>query len=62
MILVAKGEENLAKEDSTSKADFKDVPNTHWAEKFIAYAKKRDILAVIQMGTSYLKARLHTKK
>ena len=45
MILVAKGEENLAKEDSTSKADFKDVPNTHWAEKFIAYAKQKGYIS-----------------
>lgn len=45
MVLVAKGEENLAKEDSTSKADFKDVPNTHWAEKFIAYAKQKGYIS-----------------
>lgn len=45
MVLVAKGEENLAKEDSTLKADFKDVPNTHWAEKFIAYAKQKEYIS-----------------
>ena len=45
MVLVAKGEENLAKEDSTSKVDFKDVPNTHWAEKFIAYAKQKGYIS-----------------
>ncbi len=45
MVLVAKGEENLAKEDSTSKADFKDVPNTHWAEKFIVYAKQKGYIS-----------------
>ncbi len=45
MVLVAKGEENLAKEDSKSKADFKDVPNTHWAEKFIAYAKQKGYIS-----------------
>ena len=45
MVLVAKGEENLAKEDSSSKADFKDVPNTHWAEKFIAYAKQKGYIS-----------------
>ena len=45
MVLVAKGEENLAKEDSTSKSDFKDVPNTHWAEKFIAYAKQKGYIS-----------------
>ena len=45
MVLVAKGEENLAKEDSISKADFKDVPNTHWAEKFIAYAKQKGYIS-----------------
>lgn len=45
MVLVAKGEENLAKEDSTSKADFKDVPSTHWAEKFIAYAKQKGYIS-----------------
>ena len=45
MVLVAKGEENLAKEDSTSKSDFKDVPNTHWAEKFISYAKQKGYIS-----------------
>ena len=45
MILVIKGEENIAKEDSTSKADFKDVPNTHWAEKFIVYAKQKGYIS-----------------
>ena len=45
MVLVAKGEENLAKEDSKLKADFKDVPNTHWAEKFIAYAKQKGYIS-----------------
>ena len=44
MILVIKGEENLAK-DSTSKVDFKDVPNTHWAEKFIVYAKQKGYIS-----------------
>ncbi|WP_276907511.1 bacterial Ig-like domain-containing protein, partial [Peptoniphilus duerdenii] len=44
MILVIKGEENLAK-DSTSKADFKDVPSTHWAEKFIVYAKQKGYIS-----------------
>ena len=45
MVLVAKGEENLAKEDSTSKVDFKDVPSTHWAEKFIVYAKQKGYIS-----------------
>ncbi len=45
IVLASKGEENLAREASNLKSDFKDVPDSHWAEKFIAYAKEKGYIS-----------------
>lgn len=45
MALVAKGEEDVAKEKASISVKFKDVDETHWAAKLISYASEKGYIS-----------------